>query len=315
VVELPRGSTAVDFAYAIHSDVGHRCRGARADGRIVPLNQPLRSGQTLEILTVKEGGPSRDWLTPQLGYVSSAKARNRIRQWFKQQDYEEHVSLGRAALDREVGRLGVPKPDLDHLARRFNFQKADDLYAAIGRGDLSPIQAANAVHQPQPRRRPPKSQERRAHAGHGEVVVEGVGDLMTHMARCCKPVPYDGILGYITRGRGVTVHRRDCPVIRKMDESDRSRLVDVVWSGARGPAAYPVDIHILAGDRKGLLRDISSVFTNEDVDVLGVKSQSNRHNDTAGFRFTVELADMEQLSRILDRIVQLPEVLEARRVV
>jgi GTP pyrophosphokinase len=315
VVELPRGSTPVDFAYAIHSDVGHRCRGARVDGRIVPLNQPLRSGQAVEILTVKEGGPSRDWLTPQLGYVSSAKARNRIRQWFKQQDYEEHLHLGRAALERELGRLGMPRPDLDRLARRFNFHKADDLYAAIGRGDVSPVQAANALHQPQPRKRPPKSAGKPSGARHGEVTVEGVGDLMTHMARCCKPVPYDDVVGYITRGRGVTVHRRDCTIIRKMDESDRSRLVRVVWSGGGAPATYPVDIQILAGDRKGLLRDISSVLTNDDVDVLGVKSQSNRRNDTATFRFTLEISDMEQLSRILDRIAQLPEVLEARRVV
>ncbi|MGD2082449.1 MAG: bifunctional (p)ppGpp synthetase/guanosine-3',5'-bis(diphosphate) 3'-pyrophosphohydrolase, partial [Chromatiales bacterium] len=315
VVELPRGSTAVDFAYAIHSDVGHRCRGARVDGRIVPLNQPLRSGQAVEILTVKEGGPSRDWLTPRLGYVSSAKARNRIRQWFKQQDYDEHVHLGRAALERELSRLAVPKQDLDRLAQRFNFQKSDDLYAAIGRGDVSPIQAANALQQPQPRKRLPKTPERRAGTNRGEVMVEGVEDLMTHMARCCKPVPYDAIVGYITRGRGVTVHRRDCAMIRKMDESDRSRLVRVVWSGTPGPAAYAVDIQVMAGDRKGLLRDISSVLTNEDVDVLGVKSQSNRRTDTAGFRFTVEIADMEQLGRILDRIQQLPEVLEARRVV
>ncbi len=316
VVELPAGSTAVDFAYAIHSDLGHRCRGARADGRIQQLNQPLRSGQTVEILTIKEGGPSRDWLNPQLGYVRTTKARNRIRQWFKQQDYVQHLGAGRAAFERETARITVQRAELERIAQRFNFQRVDDLFAAIGRGDVSAIQVANSLPQAQPE--PPRqtrSAPKPSRAHPGEVRVEGVDDLMTHMARCCKPVPDDPIVGYITRGRGVTVHRQDCPIVRKMGDSDRPRLVDVVWSEATGQGGYVADIHILAEDRKGLLRDISSLFTNEDVDVLAVRSQSHRRSDTAVFRFTVEITDAAQLQRILEKIGHVPEVIEARRVV
>jgi GTP pyrophosphokinase len=315
VVELPEGATAVDFAYAIHSSVGHRCRGARADGRIVPLNQPLSSGQTVEILTSKEGGPSRDWLNTHLGYARSTKARNRIRQWFKQQDSEQHVATGRASLDRELTRVGLPRPDLEPLARRFNLRKPDDLLAAIGRGDISPVQVVNTLTPPKPPRRSAKSGARRLHGGHVQVRVEGVDDLMTHMAKCCKPVPHDPIIGYITRGRGVTVHRRDCPVVHKMSDSDRSRLVRVVWSDAPQEVGYTVDLQILAVDRKGLLRDISSVLTGEDLDVLGVRSQSNRNNDTAVLRFTLEISGKDQLGKIIDQVSRLPDVMEVKRAV
>ncbi len=316
VVELPAGATAVDFAYEIHTDIGHRCRGARADGRILQLNQSLRSGQTVDILTTKEGGPSRDWLNPQHGYARTTKARNRIRQWFKQQDFAQHLSAGRVAFERETARISVHRADLERLAHRFNFHRIEDLFAGIGRGDLSASQVANALQQPEADEWAPRAERKPTGSHHaGEVRVEGVDDLLTHMARCCKPVPNDPVVGYITRGRGVTVHRQDCPMVRKMSDSDRSRLVQVVWRDAPGSGSYLADIQILAEDRKGLLRDISSVLTNQDVNVLGVRSQSNRRNDTAGFRFTVEISDMGQLGRVLDKITQLPEVLEARRLV
>ena len=319
VVELPRGATPVDFAYAIHSSVGHRCRGARIDGNIAPLTQALESGQTVEILTGKEEGPSRDWLSPHLGYLKTSKARNRVRHWFKHQDYEEHLNIGRASLEREIIRLNVSRPDLEKAARRFNFQKPDDLLAAIGRGDVSPVQVAGMGvsrrpetpeaerAQPLPLRRPGAG--RRS----GEVVIEGVDDLMTHMAGCCKPVPYDDIVGFITRGRGVTVHRRDCPVVRHLKPEERARLVAAVWADQPGDASYPVDIRVLAGDRKGLLRDISTVFTNEEVDVTGVNTQTDRRMDQASMRFTIEIRDMRQLSRVLDKIAQLPGVNDVRR--
>ncbi len=315
VIELPRGSTAVDFAYAIHSDVGNRCRGAKVDGRITPLSQPLESGQTVEILTAKEGGPSRDWLSPHLGYIRTSKARNRIRHWFKQQDYEQHLEAGRAALEREVERLGLPRPDLEQATRRFNFKKADDLLAAVGRGEVSPVQIAGMAGRPlqaegeQPRRRP----RRKPVKGAGDVIVAGEDDLLTHIARCCKPVPYDQIIGFITRGRGVTVHRRDCPVVGRQREAEQERLVDVQWADQPIDATYPVDIQVLAGDRKGLLRDISSILTNEEVDVIGVSTQSDRRRDRASMRFTVEIRDMRQLSRILEKVGQLPDVIQVRR--
>jgi GTP pyrophosphokinase len=324
VVELPSDATPVDFAYAIHTSVGHRCRGAKVDGHITQLTQPLHSGQKVEILTIKEGGPSRDWLNPHSGYLTTSRARNRVRQWFKQQDHDEHVAIGRANLDREVARLRVAKPDLDRLAARFNFKTSGDLLAAIGRGELSAIQIANSQLE---RRRvdnaevadrqiPEKIRRRapsRAAGGSGQVVVEGIGDLMTHMAKCCKPVPYDDIVGYITRGRGVTVHRRDCAVVRKMDDANRARLIDVEWAGSQQDSRFLVDIQVIAGDRKGLLRDMSSVFANAEIDVLAVNTQSDRRHDQANMRFTVEVADMAQLSRVLDRLAQIPDVLDVHR--
>jgi len=319
VVELPRGATAVDFAYAIHSSVGHRCRGAKADGRMIPLTQPLESGQTVEILTAKAEGPSLDWLNPSSGYVVTSRARNRIRQWFKKQNFEQHVQLGRSSLEREVKRLGVPRPDLEKLLPRYNLKSVDDLYAAIGRGEISAVQVANSG-QPAPAR--PADEEivekaaqrpRRSTTSHGRVVVEGVDDLMTTMARCCKPVPHDPIVGYITRGRGVTIHRRDCPVVKRLEEEQRERLIPVAWSQSQPPGAFLVDIQVHAADRKGLLRDITSVFSNEEVDVLGVKTRSNRRKETADMRFTVEVSDVTQLSRVMEKLNQVPDVVEVRR--
>lgn len=321
VVELPKGATAVDFAYAIHSDVGHRCRGAKIDGKIRPLTRPLESGQLVEILTIKEGGPSRDWLSPHLGYLKTSRARNRVRQWFKQQDYEQHLHAGKISLEREVTRLGVPKPDLAIAVKRFNFKKPDDVLAAIGRGEVSPIQVAGMgvthevpAHRPAPAESVPhRKSGKPSKSGRGEVVVEGVDDLMTHIARCCKPVPNDGIVGFITRGRGVTVHRKDCGMITHLGEDERERLINVAWAGEETTGAYQVDIRITATDRKGLLRDISAILTNEEVDVLGVNTQSNRKMDRANMRFTVEIGNMRQLSRLLEKIAQLPDVLTVRR--
>ena len=323
VVELPAGATPLDFAYAIHTSIGHRCRGARVDGHIAPLAQPLSSGQKVEILTVKEGGPSRDWLNPHSGYLTTSRARNRVRQWFKQQDFDQHLAIGRASLEREVARLSVPKPDLDKLAARFNFKSHDDLLAAIGRGELSAIQLANTQVERVPRDPAakadleiPEKLKRRPLSradGAGQVVVDGIGDLMTQMAKCCKPVPYDGIIGYITRGRGVTVHRSDCVVVRKMDAQNRARLVDVTWADAQQDSRFLVDIQVIAADRKGLLRDISSVFANAEIDVLAVNTQSDRRHERATMRFTAEVGDMNQLSRVIDRLAQIPDVLDVRR--
>ncbi|MEE9358049.1 RelA/SpoT family protein [Candidatus Vondammii sp. HM_W22] len=319
VIELPKGATAVDFAYAIHSGVGDRCKGSKINGRIAPLTQPLESGQTVSIITSKEGGPSRDWLSPHLGYIATSKARNRVRHWFKQQDYDTHLHTGRSSLEREVHRLGVSKPNLEQVAKRYNFQKSDDLLAAIGRGEVSPIQVAGmgvpaepgketeAVHER------PKRRSHRANKGRSEVIVEGVDDLLTHMARCCKPVPCDDVVGFITRGRGVTVHRRNCAMIRNLKGEEQDRLAQVTWADRSAGTTYPVDIQVIAGDRKGLLRDLSSILTNEEVDVIGVNTQSSRKIDRATMRFTVEITDMRQLSRILEKMAQLPDVIDVRR--
>lgn len=321
VVELPKGATAVDFAYSIHSSVGDRCRGAKADGRIISLTQPLQSGQSIEILTVKQGGPSRDWLNPHSGYLATARARNRIKQWFKRQDHEEHVRIGKASLEREITRLAVKRPNMEKLRVKFNFSSVDDLYAALGRGDLSPIQVANtqleAVERDADSEIPEKALKRQSNRGpakdSNQVVVQGVGDLMSHMAKCCKPVPYDPILGYITQGRGITIHRKDCPVVHRMNDDQKQRLVSVAWDETQPQSVFLVDIQIYASDRKGLLRDITSVFSNEEIDVLGVKTQSDRHKETASMRFTAEVNDVTQLSRLLDKLAQVPDVVDVRR--
>jgi GTP pyrophosphokinase len=333
VIELPRGATALDFAYAIHSEVGNRCRGARIDGRIVPLNQVLRSGQTVEIITQKSATPSRDWLSPHHGYLKTAKARNRVRQWFKQQDYDRYVSEGRALLEKEMTRLGIEgKPNLEQIGLKFNFHKGEDLLAGIGRGEIPVGQIARQVGEPkaeikeepqdhaaeaaalvEKRRERRRKQHPRRDGAHSEVVIEGIDDLMTHMAHCCKPVPYDPIVGYITRGRGVTVHRRDCSNLRNLSEPEQARLIDVNWSDQVEDAAYPVDIMVLASDRKGLLRDISSVLSDDDVDVVGVNTVSDRRTDRASMRFTVEVKNMDQLEQVIVKLRQIPDVIGVRR--
>jgi len=323
VIELPTGATPIDFAYAIHTDVGNRCRGAKVNGRIVPLSRPLESGDRVEILTTREGGPSRDWLSPNNGYVVTSRARSRIRQWFKQQDHEQHVHMGRGALEREFVRLGLPRPELEKLARRFNFPHVDDLLAAVGRGEVSAIQAANSQVETTPvdraieadraitervRQRKVSPQE-----AAGSVIVEGVGDLLTHMARCCKPVPPDPIVGYITRGRGITIHRKDCRVVHNMDAENRARLIDAVWSQGQEDSRFVADIQLLAQDRKGLLRDITSVFANAEISVLGVSSQSDRREEQASMRITVEVGDMVELGNVMGQLAQVPDVIDVRR--
>jgi GTP pyrophosphokinase len=279
-------------------------------------------GQTVEILTQKNAAPSRDWLSPHQGYLRTAKARNRVRQWFKQQDHARYVSEGKTLLDKELARLGVEeKPQLDQLARRYNFHKGEDLLAAIGRGEVALGQVARHVGEPkgerraeQPEIRPrPPTPARSKGKGQSEVIVEGIGDLMTHMAHCCKPVPNDPIIGYVTRGRGVTVHRRDCTNVRKMPPEEQQRLVEVRWAEQPADATYPVDIFVVAADRKGLLRDVSGVFSDEDVDVLGVHTVSDRTTDRAVMRFTVEVKDMTQLEQVVNKLVQVPDVLNVRR--
>lgn len=322
VIELPKGATALDFAYAIHSEVGNRCRGAKVDGSIVPLSQPLSSGQTVEILTQKNGAPSRDWLSPHHGYLKTARARNRVRQWFKHQDVDRFAIEGRALLDKELDRLRIEKkPRLEQIARRYNFHKADDLFAALGRGEIPVGQVARLVgepkgeehKEPEPRSKRSPAPDRSKTRGRAEVIVDGVEDLMTHMAQCCKPVPYDPVVGFVTRGRGVTVHRRDCANVSKMPEQEKARLIDVRWADQPLNAAYPVDLLVLAADRKGLLRDISAVFSDEEIDVLGVNTASDRTNDRATMRFTVEVKDVSQIEHVLVKLGHIRDVLDVRR--
>jgi GTP pyrophosphokinase len=322
VVELPQGATPLDFAYAIHSEIGHRCRGARVDGRMVPLTHQLTSGETVQILTQKNAQPSRDWLSAHHGYMITARARNRVRQWFKQQDFDRHLADGRAALERELTRLGIDAtPHWDRLAERFNVKTGDDLLAAIGRGDLAVGQVARQVGEPRAERREtpdslpaPRPPAPEPDAGNrSTVVVEGVGDLLTHMAACCRPVPYDKLVGYLSVGRGVIVHRRNCREIRNLPEPERARLVDVTWADQPPDAGYPVGIVLSAADRKGLLRDISSALADTDANVLGSDTHTDPGSDTAHMRFTVQVTDAAHLERIIARLKQLPDMLSVAR--
>jgi GTP pyrophosphokinase len=325
VVELPPGATPLDFAYAIHSEVGHHCRGARVDGRIVPLTYKLSNGETVEIITQKNAFPSRDWLSVHHGYLTTSRARNRVRQWFKQQDYERHLAEGRSLLDKELSRLGIEaKAPLDQLAERFNLQRGDDVLAAIGRGDLSVGTAARQVGEPRPERRDGSSEpeqgaqlvqgrRKRQSPGRPEVVVAGVPDLMTQIASCCHPVPYDPIIGFITRGRGVAVHRSNCANITGLRDEEQERLIEVEWAEQPDHAAYPVDIVIAAADRKGLLRDVSSVLADEDANVIATETQTDATNDCANMRFRVEVSDVDQLEQVCAKLRQLRDVIEVRR--
>lgn len=320
VVELPNGATAIDFAYAIHTSVGHRCRGAKADNRIISLTTPLKSGQVVEIMTAKEGSPSRDWLNSNMHYAVTSRARDRIRQWFKHQDYEQHIQIGRASLDREIKRLSIKKPNLDKLAPEFKCKSADELCAAIGRGDFSASQVAQnyAVSLKAPETETEevltqtKSVRKNKDKKTSQVTVHGVDDLLTSMARCCKPVPYDEIVGYITKGRGITVHRHDCSVVKRMSEEQQQRLIAVAWQDEI-EQDYLVDIQVYAADRKGLLKDISAVFSNEEVSVLGVTTHSDKHRQYANMRFSVEIAGLRQLSQLLEKLHQVPDVIDAYR--
>jgi GTP pyrophosphokinase len=315
VIDLPRGATPLDFAYAVHSEVGHRCRGAKVGGVMVPLSYELRNGDQVEILTARHGGPSRDWLNPGLGFLRTSRARGKVRQWFNQQDYDKCVAAGRDQLERDLRRLGVAEMGLERLAQRLKLSRVDDLLAGVGRGEIGPAQIA-AVLQDVVLPALPVA-ERRARptrpAGEGgDITIQGVGNLMTHVARCCKPVPPDPIAGYITHGRGVTVHRQDCPSLLGLVASDGSRLIDVSWNVGED-RTYPVDVRIEAYDRQGLLRDITQVLANEHLNVMSVNTFTDRETSVAHMRLTVEVPDAGRLARILARLAQLHNVIDVRR--
>jgi GTP pyrophosphokinase len=311
VIALGQGATPVDFAYHVHTNVGHRCRGAKVDGSIVPLTYTLQNGQRVEILTAKEGGPSRDWLSPALGYTQSSRSRAKIRQWFNSLHHEENVQEGRAALEKEVHRLGAAFPNLEKLAQKAQFAKAEELFAAIGRGDVTAREIMGlAQDEGKPKVEEALWQIRSLAPAASGVLVVGVGDLMTSMAKCCKPVPPDPIIGFVTKGRGVAIHRQDCTNIVHLPESRRERLLPASW-GNRSGKGYEVDMEVEANDRQGLLRDISDLLMREKINVTAVNTQSR--GDKARMSFSAQVADQEQMSRILAQIRDVSGVIEARR--
>ncbi|MFL9710402.1 RelA/SpoT family protein [Methylobacillus sp. Pita1] len=313
VVDLPRGATPVDFAYILHTDLGHRTRGAKVDGSIVPLNYKLQNGQRVEILAAKQGAPSRDWLNPNLGYLQSSRARAKVRHWFRYQNFEEDAAQGRLRLDKELHRLGAVDVNLEKISQKLHFPKLEELLAAIGRGEVGEHQITQAVQSELPAKSEqdvPFLLKSKSDTDSSGVLVEGVGNLMTYMAKCCKPAPPDAIIGYVTRGRGVTIHRQACPFIKRLPEEKHGRLLATQW-GNRQEKLAGVDIDIEAYDRQGLLRDISDLFARERVNVTQVKTQSR--NNQARMSFSIEIADLDQLTRLLALLHQVPSVNLAKR--
>ncbi len=325
VVELPQGATPVDFAYAVHTSLGHRCRGARVDGAMVPLNTSLQNGQTVEITTVKEGRPSRDWLNAELGYLTSHRARAKVRAWFNAQATHETVSRGREAVEKLLQREGRTAMRLDDLAVQLGFKTADALFEVVGKDEFSLRSIETLLRPPpEPAVQPddflPVKKARGADAsGKGGVLVVGIDSLMTQLAKCCKPAPPDAIRGFVTRGKGVSVHRADCRNFREMAARNGERVIEVEWgrpkassaAPAAGAAVYPVDVSVEASDRQGLLRDISDVFAREKTNVIGVQTQSVK--GTAWMTFTVEVADSGRLGKVLGIVATVPGVRSARR--
>lgn len=319
IVELAAGSTAVDFAYALHTDLGHRCRGARVDGALVPLTTPLRSGQTVEIVAAKEGGPSRDWLNPELGYLRSPRARAKVRAWFNQIAQEQTVNKGRAQVERLLQREGRTSVNLQTLAEGLGFANAEALFERVGKDEFSQRQieaylrgVQNGAGADQVAAGAAPSEAPSAERQGGQVLVVGMGSLLTQLAPCCKPAPPDAIRGFVTRGRGVSVHRANCPNFINIAAQHPERVIAVAWSAqAANEALYPIDLEVSATDRQGLLRDISEVLAKEKINVIAVNSRSV--GDLAQMRFTVELPDSSRLKRALALIAEVPGVLKARR--
>jgi GTP diphosphokinase / guanosine-3',5'-bis(diphosphate) 3'-diphosphatase len=311
IIDMPAGSTPLDFAYHVHTDIGHRCRGARINGKLVPLHHTLKTGDQVEILTAKRGGPSRDWLNSNLGLVTTQRAKSKIRQWFKKEDHQQNLGQGRLLLEREIQRLGISQVNFETMARDLGFKTPDEMFTDLGTGDLSVAavireiakaeETANLLATPLP------SAEGKAAES---VNVVGLKGLLTTLGRCCNPTPGDQIIGYITRGRGATIHRQDCPNILRLGREDRERLVRVDWGTQ--VRTFPVSVRIRAYDRQGLMGDISNLLDGEGVNIADVKVNVNR--GLAELRLIVEVQDITQLSRILTKLENVPNVMEAHRV-
>jgi len=324
VIAMPQGSTAVDFAYHLHSELGHRCRGARVDGAMVPLNTPLQNGQTVEIVAVKEGGPSRDWLNPLLGYLHSPRARQKVRAWFNAVDSEENIANGRTLVEKTLQREGKTSVNLDQLASKLGFKTPEDLYAVVAKEEFSLRNIEQALHDtppPEPEPEAPAQFEKRssgqsvAQGASTGVLVVGVDALLTQLARCCRPAPPDRIAGFVTRGKGMSIHRSDCATFQRMAERSPERVLETAWSAdvmsGRGSSVYPVDLAVESNDRQGLLRDISEVFAREKMNVTGVKTQSRRN--VAYMQFTVEVSSAAQIQRACSLLSDVQGVTSASR--
>ncbi len=315
VIVLPQGATPLDYAYQVHTELGHRCRGAKVNGRMVPLTRVLENGEQVEILAGKQPEPSRDWLVPSLGYLVSPRNRAKVRAWFRKLDESQNRAQGRQLLERELARLGGHGMTMPELIAELRLQNADQLYLALGEGEITVAQVAGAV-QRRTRRQAAAGldaqRSREPSADAAEVQIESVGDLLSTYAGCCKPVPPEPIAGYVTVGRGVTVHRRDCANLRRLEESSPERLLSVEW-GARSERIFPVEIAVRAYDRRGLVRDISAVLADAKLNIHGMSTLTNEQDGCADIRIRISVGSLSDLSRVLNRIQSLPNVMSATR--
>lgn len=322
IVDLATGSTPLDFAYSIHTEIGHRCRGAKINGNIVPLTYQLQMGDRVEILTTNESNPSRDWLNPNLGYLKSSRAKAKIHHWFKEKNHDKNVHLGKEMLDRELKKLHIRQYDHAALMARFNHTHEEDFLASLGAGGLRIGQIINAIDQQLKEKEKQEKTEAepefikpitppKKHLSPSAINIQGIGNLLYHIASCCKPIPGDDILGFITQGRGVSIHRKDCSNILSANHEQQQRFIEVNWGEEQGK--YPVDIFIHAYDRHGIVRDITLLLANEKINLLGLNTVTNKKEHTANITLTIEMSDLNDLSRVMDRVNQLPNVVKVER--
>jgi GTP pyrophosphokinase len=316
ILELPQGATPLDFAYTVHSEVGHRCRGAKINGALVPLTYTLNTGEQVEILTSKQPNPSRDWLNSHLGYLKTSRAKAKVHHWFKLQDYDKNVTDGQNLIERECHRLGFHEIDFEKIAHKIHYKNKKDMFAAVGSGDLRSIQILNAI---QSQRESAKKVEEKTVAVRlpskltpTGISVEGIGNLLTHTAQCCKPVPGDRIIGFITKGFGVSIHHQDCQNIANINAENQTRLVEVDW-GAETKNIYPVELFIEAYDRSGLVRDITTLVANEKLNIVGLNSVTDKTASSAHIHLTIEIQGLSMLNKIIDRIKHIPNIVDVKR--
>lgn len=315
IIDLPTGATPLDFAYAIHTDVGHRCRGAKINGAIVQLTHKLKTGDRIEILTAKQLRPSRDWLNPHLGYIVTSRAKAKIHHWLKQQNYEENLETGKEIIERELRKLDVTKIDYNELTRKLNYKKSNDVLAALGRGDLTITQIFSKIEPiaPQKQVKKPIPVLQKKPEKPSDISIQGVGNLLTHLAKCCQPVPGDPIVGYITLGRGISIHRKDCLNILNAVPSKHDRLIEVNW-GKETAHHYAVNISIKAYDRRNLMHDITALLSSEKANLLSLNVDTNKQEHVKRISLTIETESIAALSHLLDKVKQLPNIIEAKRV-
>jgi len=319
IMDLAQGSTPLDFAYTVHTDIGHRCRGAKVNGHIVQLTYELKNGEQVEILTSNIAKPSRDWMNPNMAYLKTSRARAKVRSWFKEQDFEQNVADGKVGFERELQRQGLNRVDMERLVQHYKQKSTEHFYAAMGRGDITAGQLASYLYDfsvPKNNKKLPLkaalSAPKKSSNNADEVCVRGVSNLLTNMASCCKPMPGDDIIGFITQGQGISIHRKDCHNILNLADNKRDRLIESEWGG-KPSETYPVSLQISAIDRQGLLRDISKVLADEKVDVMGVNTQSNKDQQSAQMTIDAEMSDLQQLAMTMDKLQQLPNVIMVRR--